>query len=279
MNHTELIRKFAGGATKGKASNMFIEGDTLYSYGKHFPLLVRMPWGYIQNADRYSVTTSSHQSDCRHLATDLVPFSIFNRALIYYNEIELIDKEDARYDERTYTDKNGERKTVSERRPEACVLRYRDRTFLSSMDGQNYFMTELPEHVDTVARAFECLVPDEIEGRETLRQGEWFFCPVDADVKVKVRKIEKGAGKETVRRWDGVDIQVKKVFRLLVNRNSEPHHYATEYGDMGGREVVRGTVRHSEGDHPMLRLGNGKGWYVAYESKHVQSWGAGRRID
>ncbi len=62
------------------------------------------------------------------------------------------------------------------------------------------------------------------------------------------------------------------------------HHYATEYGEIAGvpYELVRGTVRHSEGDHGMskLRTPDGyKGWFVAVESNHVQSWGASGKVD
>ncbi len=52
MNQRTLIEKFVKeGRTRGKASNLFIEGNVLYSYGHHFPLLVRMPWGFLQNGD------------------------------------------------------------------------------------------------------------------------------------------------------------------------------------------------------------------------------------
>jgi len=37
----KLIQEFREGATKGRASHMFIEEDILYSYGRHFPLAVR----------------------------------------------------------------------------------------------------------------------------------------------------------------------------------------------------------------------------------------------
>ena len=64
---------------------MFIEDDTLYSYGKHFPLLVRIPqWsndGILMNADKYSVTTSKHQSMCFNIATIQIPFSALVQAI------------------------------------------------------------------------------------------------------------------------------------------------------------------------------------------------------
>ena len=60
-SHSQLVERFKDGKIQGSSSSMFIEGDTLYSYGRHFPLLIRVPhWknGYIMNADKYSVSTS-----------------------------------------------------------------------------------------------------------------------------------------------------------------------------------------------------------------------------
>lgn len=66
--------KFYQGATKGHANNVFIEGDTLYSYGHHFPLCVRIaPEIYAWNEDRYSVTTSKHQSQCYPHGVHIIP--------------------------------------------------------------------------------------------------------------------------------------------------------------------------------------------------------------
>lgn len=81
-------------ATEG--TNMFalhysggrMPGDTLYSYGTHFPLAVRMPatdtapdgW-YLLNGDRYSVSTNRHQAITREYANAsglpvmILPFS------------------------------------------------------------------------------------------------------------------------------------------------------------------------------------------------------------
>jgi hypothetical protein len=67
MTNNQFITKFVSGATKGKNStgSLFIEGDTLYSYGYHFPLAKRVPGGFWVNPERYSVTTSKHQGRVR----------------------------------------------------------------------------------------------------------------------------------------------------------------------------------------------------------------------
>lgn len=61
ISHKDLAYKFAHGATKGNGSNMFIDGDTIYSYGHHFPIAKRFRDGYLFNPGTYSVSTSAHQ--------------------------------------------------------------------------------------------------------------------------------------------------------------------------------------------------------------------------
>ena len=67
MTNKQIVQAFVSGATKGKNSlkSIFIEGDTLYSYGYHFPLAKRKDGGFWVNPDRYSVTTSKQQSIVR----------------------------------------------------------------------------------------------------------------------------------------------------------------------------------------------------------------------
>jgi len=48
---------------EGRASgHLFIEGRAIYSYGYHFPIALRLIDGWVFNTDKYSVTTSRHQS-------------------------------------------------------------------------------------------------------------------------------------------------------------------------------------------------------------------------
>ncbi len=60
VNNSDLGRAFVMGETDAKGSNMFIEGDIIYSYGHHFPIGLRLRKGFIVNVDRYSTTTSCH---------------------------------------------------------------------------------------------------------------------------------------------------------------------------------------------------------------------------
>ena len=62
VSNKELARRFASGATSGRTGHMFIEGDTIYSYGHHFPIARRSPQGFLFNSEGYSSTTGRHKS-------------------------------------------------------------------------------------------------------------------------------------------------------------------------------------------------------------------------
>ena len=312
----QLVTDFSKGKEKGTASNMFIDGDIIYSFGHHFPMLVRMPhWGkngYLLNADRYSPSTSGHQGQCFRLATVQIPFTALNQAVngerpgsmtsnrikFDVEKLHLIAQDSERWDwtgrwtyrygqkvikatseslysrdrteylekiisnteyEELIDDEKGKCEQQRERRPESCVIRYGRKYYLSSMDGANYFISLLPGKVETVDAAFEALKPAEINGSEYKRQGEWFFLPVS----------------ETVPRKE-----IKKK-RFLTNKIKElpHHHYARDYALVFGYKypVVRGTVRHIQGDHGMLKLG--EEWHMVIESNHKGSWGAAGQVD
>jgi len=177
LTQSELVGKFVNGAERGKASHMFIDGDIIYSYGTHFPLLIRMVnWGgnkFLLNADKYSISTTKQQTMCLQIATVQIPFSALQSALGVspyeliekVHEIDLLDKSEPRYDLIGYFtyEEDGKKKRITkekyaslpdeekvnydayhERRPESSLLRYDDRLFLSSMDEDLYFIAELP---------------------------------------------------------------------------------------------------------------------------------------
>jgi len=55
------------------AGNIFYRGDTIYSYGTHFPMAVKCRNGYVLNGDAYSPSTSRHQTEVR-IKADLREF-------------------------------------------------------------------------------------------------------------------------------------------------------------------------------------------------------------
>jgi hypothetical protein len=62
MNNTQLAEQFAQKKTEGKGSNLFIEGDTIYSYGHHFPIAQHLGANVVVfNSDSYSSSTARHK--------------------------------------------------------------------------------------------------------------------------------------------------------------------------------------------------------------------------
>lgn len=298
-SHSELIGEFVKGKTGGTASNMFILSDTLYSYGSHFPMLVRMDWGFLLNADKYSSTTSAHQSACFRHATIQIPFSALRSAGIPHRAIELVTYEARRYDVIGYTDyeKNisvaeynalteTEKEDFSERterRPEAAIIKYDGKHYLSSMDGYNFFLCQLPEPVDTVVEAFASLKPKEVKDENYVRQGEWFF--VEA-TELPIVMLTDGIPTT----WD----KMKKFFYntltkgfTLPNRNPDGNlHIATRGIQLEDTIYVSGQIRHQtrqggRGDHRMLRLSTLEGIKIfqAFENRALGSWSASGRVD
>ena len=58
------MHDFMAGMHEGRryGGHLFIEGRAIYSYGYHFPIALRLIDGWVFNTDKYSVTTSRHQS-------------------------------------------------------------------------------------------------------------------------------------------------------------------------------------------------------------------------
>ena len=94
VSHGELAKLFSDGAEKGTGSRMFIEGDTIYSYGHHFPIAKRTEWGYLFNSDEYSSSTSAHKGYVETAISGVV-VHIMNCDIAYadkqiaYNEKEI----------------------------------------------------------------------------------------------------------------------------------------------------------------------------------------------
>jgi hypothetical protein len=67
MNNTQVAHLWASGNKEsGKGSNFFFEGDTIYSYGHHFPIARRVNENFYLITQRgYSVSTSRHISYTR----------------------------------------------------------------------------------------------------------------------------------------------------------------------------------------------------------------------
>lgn len=71
MNRTQVADAFASQSKpRGRASALYFDGPVAFSYGEHFPLaIITGPKQATMNSDKYSSTTSRHQSTMRHELT------------------------------------------------------------------------------------------------------------------------------------------------------------------------------------------------------------------
>jgi len=73
MNNDTLASKYAEGAQDGTGSNMFINNDTIYSFGSHYKIAVRLDkdlsfatsYDHVFNAEGYSNATGGHKAHVR----------------------------------------------------------------------------------------------------------------------------------------------------------------------------------------------------------------------
>ncbi len=57
---------------KRKGNSMFTDGITVYSWGEHFPIATKIGNKILFNSDKYSNSTSKHQSYTRSVCDDYV---------------------------------------------------------------------------------------------------------------------------------------------------------------------------------------------------------------
>jgi hypothetical protein len=273
-NHEVINAYFQGheGPSISSSQNVYFSGDVLYSYGRHFPLAVRLQDGtYMLNGDTYSPTTSCHQADVRQCARGrrfTTSINAVGRAL--QNEgfwqdsfavIEVVDytQDLHRYDQDAIdyveartpeelagvhfqykTDEETEEKVLDAiHRAGTTLFKIKRSYWLAGMDENQYFITKLPRKAQTVQEAFFILKPDQVKayeektGLQAARQGEWFFIPVAEGLEAKKIYKKMGTG------W----------FTLPGNGNP---HRATR-GWIKSRQIfISGQVRHPQ--HRMARL-------------------------
>jgi len=154
------------------------------------------------------------------------------------------------------------------------VLEPCEEYFLASMDEGQYFVSQLPRPVQTVEQAFDSLKPPQVrdlekQGHTVMRQGEWFFVPVDP----------RAFGIDTVPKWNWLT----KLWRGERDHNgrailprfpgSNPHSVARA-AKVNGHLLVAGTVRHPQ--HRMLKL---PGICIAIRNLSRGDWSALGRVD
>jgi len=274
----DLIESFAQGYRSGEASNMFIDGDAIYSYGYRFILAIRR-CDFLINGDTYSPTTTQHTMKCIcGLRPNVqIPFSaleqVFRDNTLYLRDdfinnahrIVVVDTQGDKYREVRYLNpKTGERETRQEHLLGATLFEFDGKYFLSSTDsgaiwGRGYFLVELPGKPCTVDNAFESLLPNYVRkypDAPYIRQGEFFFVP---DLKKKVAEGEYSK-----------QVDLSEAFG-----NGGNPHYARDFYRQKRTIWVRGTVRHPE--HRMCKLG--EVWHKVYINRAVKSYNSAGGVD
>lgn len=267
--------------------NIFFSGPVIYSYGTHFPLAYRQPSAFIMNADTYSSTTSKHQNAVQWVVKRtgkpnlLIPFSSLRTAGIHPAEMEIVAvEEDRQVPIPCMWKRFG---SMNPQHGEGCtqisphtrhlmgrsVFRVGKDYFLSGLDETarniwaGFFLAQLPSPAHTITAALDTLKPAEVRGAErldyeVLRQGEFFFIPST----LKTRQLTNA------QKWWYIP-HIRPGRRL--------RHYVTESRELNDVMYCRGTVRHSGGEHKMLKLENG--WYSVHENTEVASWTSFGRVD
>lgn len=280
MSHCEVIRGFIRGRYR-RGSRVFADrdDDTLYSYGHHFPLLVRLPDGFLVNGNRYSVSTARHQHLVFGVLAEegqryaVVPFAALRMAAMTSGPTRpwrfvtvpeglkaavsiVVPSGGERWIEAgTYRKADGSTATRWIHTLGDSVIRIHEQCYVSAVDETGagrgtYFLAELPEkrQPQSIAQALELLKPQPVRDAEknglvVRRQGEWFAIPSQTDTRRLMRDVRSGLA---VRRHNHV-------------LGRDGHHRLTDaviyrYGPNKGRVLARGTMRHTRGEHLMLAL-------------------------
>ena len=154
--------------------------------------------------------------------------------------------------------------------------------FLLGRDERHWFAAAVPgDGVHDVRTAIASLRPTEVEGREAIRQGEWFFVPApevheDARVIYRNEPLSRGVGSkphicEQMMRSSGTAVMVSSAYPTGL---TEPEYNRLIDTDPNARRMswrrmvrdaqvyARGDVRHR--DHKTIHL---DGWHRVYMNR------------
>jgi hypothetical protein len=154
--------------------------------------------------------------------------------------------------------------------------------FLLGRDERHWFAAAVPgDGVRDVQTAIESLRPTEIEGREALRQGEWFFVPErsvnDKNAVIHLNEpLSRGGGSKShicaeMMRRGGETVMVSREYpagidlaryRQLIATNPNASGFAWRRMTRDAEVYARGEVRHR--DHKTIDL---YGWHRVYMNR------------
>ena len=273
-SHDTIISEFVDNKKELNGSNLYAENNVIYSYGLHFPLLVRNNDDLlIMNSDKYSITTSKHQSEIYADADIIIPFSALAGPLLKYglpdsyytpksaaDFIRLIDKKER--DTFLFTLKVNKNEAY----------------FLASMDENHFYLCELPGPCETVTAALEKLKPKRLNTDKYKRQGEWFFIDISDKIKGSLTKL--------------YDILTPNLILPQKRNNSNPHA-VTRGGfifDLAFKKpyikpykatdcICMGTVKHPHHNRLSLTGNKSKSVWIALENRAIEAWSSSGDVD
>jgi hypothetical protein len=172
----------------------------------------------------------------RFMATFLpmIPFSVFVEAKLDLNEMQLVDRGPEQTVVRNRTEWKNNREVKTKEKVHftgASLFKVGKEYFLFDIDRNeiehgifNAFLVNLAKPAKTIEAAYEALKPNEVKqaeskGLEVLRQGEWFFIPVDKRTNSKLDKLSSFKGELALRAGNNRPNQTKGIEFL---KNGKP---------------------------------------------------------
>lgn len=233
----------------------------------------------------------------KHIA--MIPFGVFTQAKLDLSKFSLIERgpEETltrRWTETVYTEKAGHKeveKTETRHFTGASLFKVDGEVFLFDFDrGElehgilNPFLVKLTDKtVKSISAAYDSLKPETVkqaerQGLKVLRQGEWFFIPVNeitakglerATKENAVKRITLQAGPNRPNRAEGFQIYQGRVIADERDLRNYQEIQAARAVAEKSQYFVTGTVSHDGREHKDLTL---KGWYTPVSNTASSSW-------
>lgn len=204
----------------------------------------------------------------------MVPFSVFKEAKLNLFKMTILERgKPSQVTRRVQTgwDYKTDKPKMREETVHftgASLFKVEDKTFLFDIDQReikhkifNPFLVQLVHDVATIKEAYQSLKPIQVieaekNGLKVLRQGEWFFIPVDGQFEAEKERNS----------WSN-KLEYKR-FTLQAGPN-RPNHVNRGLTLPNGDVLVTGTVKHSGREHAALLL---KQWYKAVPNTSTRSF-------
>jgi hypothetical protein len=241
--------------------------------------------------------TNRFQTEVQSLLSetvDMIPFSVFTEARLKLKTLAICDKGPAEKVTRKTPreslkyDKKGKvlNPTETVHFTGSSLFRVDGHCFLFDIDRReikehifNPFLVKLPDHVNTIEAAYDMLKPQEVKdaearGLQVVRQGEWFFIPVESDraqflerMREHVKSLTLSAGPNRPNYARGLQLYKNEVVKSREEWWTDSDR--VEEVQANSQYFVSGVVSHSGREHADLKLDS---WYRAVPNTATQSF-------